>query len=242
MVPSVRFISQRSVFIKADAEPNIDDKKRWWIASKGALYSRERTLLDPAHSDVAAGKLVVVLLSQTYRDEWMEHQLPAKYLESPELASALKTGQAGKLRLTGPDMKFMNASLYFRSAEWEGKLSTSLPSHQPKGNDDDAHNPSLESPKFVNASLYFRGIEWEGRLSTSFPSLPLNGNDATAHNPSCEGPLFARDGTLHPSSPGDGTIKLKAGNRPYNDDEVVAEVKAAVNCETTSRTVTQRWR
>ena len=176
--------------IKPDAEPSIDDKKRWWIASKGALYSRERSWIDPVHSDVAAEILPVFLLTQTHSGEWIEHQLPAKYLESRELAPALETGQAGKLRLTGPDIKF------------------------------------------VNASLYFRSIEWEARLSTSFQSHPPDGNDATAHSPSREGPSFARDETLHLSSPGDGTIKLKAGNRPYNDDEVVAEVKAAVKLGT----------
>jgi hypothetical protein len=150
------------------------------------LEMKQDALLDPVHSDVATGNLVVVLLSQTDRGEWMEHQLPAKYLESPELPSALNTGQAGKLTLTGPDTKFTNASLYFRKSDWERRLSP---------------NPL---------------------------SQPSKGENAVGNNPSRANPLFVRDSAFELTSPGGGTIPLKAGNRAYNDKEVVEEVRTAV--------------
>jgi hypothetical protein len=133
------------------------------------LETKQDALLDPVHSDVAAGNLVVVLLSQTDSGEWMEHQLPAKYLESPELPLALNTGQAGKLALTGPDTKFTNASLYFRDGEWKRRFSPSTLFQPLNGHDAVADKPFPKRQSLLDAAR-----QWLAEKYSSGPGVKMS--------------------------------------------------------------------
>jgi hypothetical protein len=94
----------RGLDIKPDEKPRTEDRRRRiarYIKERRckAFYAKQNALLEPVYSDVMAEKLAVVLLTRTDSGEWIEHPLPAKYLDRWQLFSALSTGQAGKLTL-----------------------------------------------------------------------------------------------------------------------------------------------
>ena len=131
-------------------------------AARDALQTRRDALIDPVLSDVAAGKLIVVLLAPTVGGGWLEHQLASKYLGSPELPAALTTSRAGKLRLMGPDTRLRDASLYFQASEWECRLSSSAVGRPPKGGDTADRNPARKTQTLIEAARQWFAKNYPG--------------------------------------------------------------------------------
>jgi hypothetical protein len=99
-------------------ERQLEDEARAELA-KRELAKREDYLFDSVLQAVVRQELQVLLM-----DGYRMVQLPGLYLLVLEMADALRSGWAGKLRLTGPDTIWNGARLVFPEEDWRQWLKS----------------------------------------------------------------------------------------------------------------------
>jgi hypothetical protein len=121
--------------------------------AKRELAKRENYLLDNVYAAVVQQELQLLLM-----DGDRTFQLPGLYIyDSARMVDALRSGWAGKLRLTGPDTAWQAARLVFPEADWQRCRE-----EQAQRPADDAASQSDDRAGLEKVRAVIRGIARDG--------------------------------------------------------------------------------